>query len=64
VLSYPVIRNTIIIIIIVTGVTNPILIIVFLPRVGQIRAVILERRKYTDVFTPGVMTIGILAGKI
>lgn len=56
---YPVIRNAIIIIITVTGITNPILIIVLLPRVRQIRAVILQRKKYTEMFTPGIITIWI-----
>lgn len=44
---YPVIWNFIIVIIVITGIANSILVIVFLPRVGKVGAVILEREKCT-----------------
>lgn len=40
---YPVIWNFIIVIVIVTGVADSVLVIVFLPRVGKVGAIILER---------------------
>lgn len=42
---YPVIRNAIVVIIIITSITNSILVIVLLPRVGKIGAVVLKKDK-------------------
>lgn len=43
---YPVIRNFIIVIVVVTGIADSILVIVFLPRVGEVGAIILEREDH------------------
>lgn len=40
---YPVIRNFVIVIVVITGIADSILVIVLLPRVGEVGAVILER---------------------
>jgi len=40
----PIIRNAIIVIIVVAGVPNSILIVIFLPRVGEVGTVVLNNR--------------------
>lgn len=40
---YPVIRNAIVVIIIITSITNSILVVVLLPRVGKIGAIVLQK---------------------
>lgn len=43
--TYPIIRNAIIVVIIVTSISNAILIVIFLPRVREVGAVVLNNRK-------------------
>lgn len=44
---YPVIRNAIVVIIIITSIADSVLVIVLLPRVGKIGAVVLKIKKDT-----------------
>lgn len=43
--TYPVIGNLVVVIVIITGIANPILVIVFLPRIGKVGAVVLRKMK-------------------
>lgn len=44
---YPVIRDLVVVIVIIAGIANPVLVIVFLPRVGKVGAVVLKRRRHS-----------------
>jgi hypothetical protein len=44
---YPIIWNFVIVIVVITGITNPILVIVFLSRVGEVGAVVLGKGRHT-----------------
>ena len=44
---YPVIGDLVVVIVIIAGIANPVLVIVFLPRVGKVGAVVLKRRRHS-----------------
>lgn len=46
--TYPIVRNAIIVIIIVTSISNAILIVIFLPRVGKVGTVVLNNRQHSQ----------------
>ena len=43
----PVIGDLVVVIVIIAGIANPVLVIVFLPRVGKVGAVVLKRRRHS-----------------
>ena len=47
--THPIVRNAIIVIIIVTSISNAVLIVILLPRVGEVGAVVLKNRKTDNV---------------
>lgn len=43
-MSYPIIRDPIIVIIIITSIANPVFVVVFLARVGKVGTVVLKNK--------------------
>lgn len=43
--TYPVVRNAIVVVIIITSISDAVLIVIFLPRVGEVGAVVLNNRQ-------------------
>ena len=55
--TYPVVRDTIIVIVVVTSVTDAILVVVFLARVGKVGTVVLQEKYNVKYYTHSSKTL-------